>query len=135
MSNVNNIISAFIALNKIDEIDMESMFIMYLNSLIELLNAARQIYNPPCPLPLLIIFDLDDQNIWSNHMICVGFRLLYLSFIFINEIAQILHHSRHPSHLQCITFASAMGHQKRWQSPRNRSILYASFLLHMSLKL
>ena len=25
-----------------------------------------------------------------------------------------------------------MGHQKQWQSPRNQSILYASYLLHMS---
>ena len=119
MSDIVNIITAFIALNEINEIDMEAMFTMYLNALVELLDAARQIHNPPCPLPLLIIFNLDDQNIWSNHMIHVGFRLLYLSFIFINEIVQIPHHSRHPSRLQCITFANTMGHRKWWQSPGN----------------
>ena len=110
MSDIVNIIAVFTALNEINEINMESMFMMYLNSLIELLNAARQIHDPPHPLPLLIIFNLDDQNIWSNHMIHVGFRFLYLSFTFINEIVQIPHCSRHPSHLQCITFANAMGH-------------------------
>ena len=119
MSNVVNIITAFIALNEIDEIDMEAMFTMYLNALVELLDAARQIHNPPCPLPLLIIFNLDDQNIWSNHIIHVGFRFYNISFAFINEIAQILHCSGHPSHLQCIMFSSAMGHWKQQQSPRN----------------
>ena len=99
MSNIVNIIAMFTALNKINEIDMEAMFTMYLNALVELLDAARQIHNPPCPLPLLIIFNLDDQNIWSNHMIRVGFRFIYLSFTFINEIAQIPHCSGHPSRL------------------------------------
>ena len=51
MSDVVNIIAAFIALNKINEIDMEVMFTMYLNTLVELLDAARQIRDPPCPLP------------------------------------------------------------------------------------
>ena len=132
MSDVVNIIAVFTALNEIDEIDMEAMFTMYLNTLIELLDVARQICNPPRPLSPLIIFNLDDQNVWSNHMIRVGFRFIYLSFTFINEIVQILHCSRHPSRLQCITFADAMGHWKQQQSPRNRSILHASFLLHMS---
>ena len=133
MSDVVNIIAVFTALNEIDEINMEAMFTMYLNALIKLLDAARQIRNPPCPLPPLIILNLDDQNVWSNHMICVGFRFIYLSFTFINEIAQIPHCSGYPSRLQRITFASAVGHWKRQQSLRNRSILYASFLLHTSL--
>ena len=133
MSDIVNIIAVFTALNKIDEIDMEVMFMMYLNSLVELLDTVRQIRNPPHPLPLLIIFNLDDQNIWSNHMIHVGFRFLYVSFTFINEIVQIPHCSRHPLCLQHITFASTMGHWKQWQSPRNRSILHAFLLLHMSV--
>ena len=51
MSDVVNIIAAFTALNKIDEINMEVMFTMYLNALIELLDAARQIRDPPRPPP------------------------------------------------------------------------------------
>ena len=119
MSNVVNIITAFIALNEINEINMEAMFTTYLNTLIKLLDAARQIREPPRPLPPLIIFYLDDQNVWSNHMIHVGFRFYIISFAFINEIAQIPHCSGHPSRLQCVTLANTMGHWKRWQSPRN----------------
>ena len=119
MSDVVNIIAMFTALNEIDEINMEAMFMMYLNALIELLDMVRQIRDPPHPLPLLIIVNLDDQNVWSNHMICVGFRFYNISFIFINEIVQIPYYSRHPLCLQRITFANAMGHQKWWWSPRN----------------
>ena len=119
MSDVVNIIAAFTALNEIDEIDMEAMFTTYLNTLVELLDAVRQICEPPRPLPPLIIFNLDDQNVWSNHMIRVGFRFYIISFAFINEIVQIPHRSGHPSRLQHVTFADAMGHRKWQQSPRN----------------
>ena len=119
MSDVVNIIAAFTALNEIDEIDMEAMFTTYLNTVVELLDAARQIREPPRPLPPLIIFNLDDQNVWSNHMIRVGFRFYIISFAFINEIAQIPHCSGHPSRLQRITLADTMGHRKWWQSPGN----------------
>ena len=79
MSDVTNIITAVTAQHAKDENNMETLLGMFLNTLLELAATARQIQDPLHPLPPLIIFNLDDENIWTNAEIRESFR--YTSYI------------------------------------------------------
>ena len=81
MSDVANIITAVAAQHAMDENDVETLLGTFLNTLLELAAMVRQIQDPPCPLPPLIIFNLDDQNVWTNAEIRESFR--YTSYIYL----------------------------------------------------
>ena len=81
MSDVANIIAAVTAQHAMDENDVETLLATFLNTLVELSATARQIQDPPRPLPPLIIFNLDDENIWTNAEIRESFR--YTSYIYL----------------------------------------------------
>ena len=81
MSDVTNIIAAVTAQHAMDENNVETLLATFLNTLVELSATVRQIRDPPRPLPPLIIFNLDDQNIWTNAEIRESFR--YNSYIYL----------------------------------------------------
>ena len=81
MSDIANIITAVTAQHAMDENDVETLLATFLNTLVEFSAMARQIRDPPCPFPPLIIFNLDDQNVWTNAEIRESFR--YTSYIYL----------------------------------------------------
>ena len=66
MLHIVNIVNAIAADEQEHQNDMEMMSSMFINNLLAYARATSQIQRPIIPPPPLIIFNLDDQNVWPR---------------------------------------------------------------------
>ena len=64
MMHIVNIVNAIAADEQEHQNDMEMMSSMFINNLLAYARAMSQVQWPVIPPPPIIIFNLDDQNVW-----------------------------------------------------------------------